>query len=430
MKWKDLSLKERKQIYDTVRADNPNATYFDIKKEFDTIPEYEEGGKIKLPPENVPGTPEYFARQKRISGSVESVQPEAYITPAGYIKDAINFVSELSSGDYKDAAVSALMNVIPFGAGKVFKKIKNKTNVINGAVNELNSYAEPFAPTVTKKAKKSKVKKESDYDDEFNEVVRKSKNVSNYEKEISRSVEDAVFPDDETMNLINFVDNGYGTNYKRSYRDIAMRDMTNRGKYVKFEDLGPGHYGTMKGRKVEGDTYSINDFMIKLNPDYYLPGTANHELSHLADGLNNPYTKSVAGMRDTHYDNKYLDYLADYDNMYTVDELRKSGNSNLISSRNYLSDPTEVKAHMIGLKRALINSGNISRWSDKINKSMLDTYFDPRNASNYINEVSRNMYDLYRNKQGFVNRMNMLVPMEYAAPIGITGLAGYELNKE
>lgn len=52
MKWKDLSLKERKQIYDTVRADNPNATYFDIKKEFDTIPEYEEGGKIKLPPEN------------------------------------------------------------------------------------------------------------------------------------------------------------------------------------------------------------------------------------------------------------------------------------------------------------------------------------------------------------------------------------------
>ena len=130
MKWKDLSLKERKQIYDTVRADNPNATYFDIKKEFDTIPEYEEGGKIKLPPENVPGTPEYFARQKRISGSVESVQPEAYITPAGYIKDAINFVSELSSSDYKDAAVSALMNVIPFGAGKVFKKIKNKNLII------------------------------------------------------------------------------------------------------------------------------------------------------------------------------------------------------------------------------------------------------------------------------------------------------------
>lgn len=39
MKWSDLTLKERKQIYDTVRAENPNASYFDIKSQFDSIPE-------------------------------------------------------------------------------------------------------------------------------------------------------------------------------------------------------------------------------------------------------------------------------------------------------------------------------------------------------------------------------------------------------
>lgn len=38
MKWKDLSLKERKQIYDSVRANNPDATYLDIKQQFDSIP--------------------------------------------------------------------------------------------------------------------------------------------------------------------------------------------------------------------------------------------------------------------------------------------------------------------------------------------------------------------------------------------------------
>lgn len=38
MKWKDLSLKERKQIYDSVRVNNPDATYFDIKEQFDSIP--------------------------------------------------------------------------------------------------------------------------------------------------------------------------------------------------------------------------------------------------------------------------------------------------------------------------------------------------------------------------------------------------------
>lgn len=43
MKWKDLSLKERKQIYDSVRANNPDATYLDIKQQFDSIPAYQDG---------------------------------------------------------------------------------------------------------------------------------------------------------------------------------------------------------------------------------------------------------------------------------------------------------------------------------------------------------------------------------------------------
>lgn len=37
MKWKDLSLKERKQIYDSVRVNNPGATYFDIKQQIDRL---------------------------------------------------------------------------------------------------------------------------------------------------------------------------------------------------------------------------------------------------------------------------------------------------------------------------------------------------------------------------------------------------------
>lgn len=87
MKWKDLSLKERKQIYDSVRANNPDATYFDIKEQFDSIPAYQDGkgktiNKADLPPEHRTGTPEYFERQRKISGAVNTVQPEAYITPA------------------------------------------------------------------------------------------------------------------------------------------------------------------------------------------------------------------------------------------------------------------------------------------------------------------------------------------------------------
>lgn len=62
MKWKDLSLKERKQIYDSVRVNNPDATYLDIKQQFDSIPAYQNGkgktiNKADLPPEYRTGTP-------------------------------------------------------------------------------------------------------------------------------------------------------------------------------------------------------------------------------------------------------------------------------------------------------------------------------------------------------------------------------------
>lgn len=117
MKWKDLSLKERKQIYDSVRANNPDATYFDIKEQFDSIPTYEDGkgktiNKADLPPEYRTGTPEYFERQRKISGAVNAVQPEAYITPAGYIKDAVNFIEDLGKGDYAGAATNNYMEYL------------------------------------------------------------------------------------------------------------------------------------------------------------------------------------------------------------------------------------------------------------------------------------------------------------------------------
>lgn len=130
MKWKDLSLKERKQIYDSVRANNPDATYLDIKQQFDSIPAYQDGkgktiNKADLPPEYRTGTPEYFERQRKISGAVNTVQPEAYITPAGYIKDAVNFIEDLGKGDYTGAAIDAALNLIPWGVGKGIKKLKS-----------------------------------------------------------------------------------------------------------------------------------------------------------------------------------------------------------------------------------------------------------------------------------------------------------------
>lgn len=395
MKWKDLSLKERKQIYDSVRVNNPGATYFDIKEQFDSIPAYEDGGKsivdevnksdanfvqrlksptrqtipnwedqyrvlpweksvsthklsvwdnangggiivpdvqevngklidFTRPPYNnraavenalktgdyvdlpkfedalwytenykryyprfedggknknvpvlpkelglTPGTPEYLERQKRISGSANVVQPEAYITPAGYIKDAVNFIEDLGKGDYAGAAMDAVLNLIPWGVGKGIKKLKSKV-----------------------------------------------------------------------------------------------------------------------GRIVEGTEI---------------------------DGA------SVHSFAPTH-----LNYLANSNNTYSSAELRKMGLFDAAGSRSYLLNPTEAKSHMLTLKRSLKDSGKITNWSTPVDENMILEYM--RNPTS--NKMVKNQYDLYRNKNEYIDRLNKLIPMEILMPLGGAGFVGHELNKE
>ena len=446
MKWKDLSLKERKQIYDSVRVNNPGATYFDIKEQFDSIPAYEDGGKsivdevnksdanfvqrlksptrqtipnwedqyrvlpweksvsthklsvwdnangggiivpdvqevngklidFTRPPYNnraavenalktgdyvdlpkfedalwytenykryyprfedggknknvpvlpkelglTPGTPEYLERQKRISGSANVVQPEAYITPAGYIKDAVNFIEDLGKGDYAGAAMDAVLNLIPWGVGKGIKKLKSKVGRIVEGTEIDGASVHSFAPTQTKK--KTKKKTEEDYDSEFSEVLRKDRNSKKYQQEISRTIEQAIFPDERTRELVENVDKTYGTNYKRAYSNIAYKDMTKRGSYVKWGDTDKDGYGQINIKNIK---------------DNILPTDIN-----------------------------------DYD-------------ENMILE--YMRNPTS-------------------------------------------NKMVKNQYDLYRNKNEYIDRLNKLIPMEILMPLGGAGFVGHELNKE
>lgn len=298
MKWKDLSLKERKQIYDSVRVNNPGATYFDIKQQFDSIPAYQDGkgktiNKADLPPEYRTGTPEYFERQRKISGAVNTVQPEAYITPAGYIKDAVNFIEDLGKGDYAGAA-------------------------------------------------------------------------DGYEQINIKNIKDNVLPTD------------------------------------------------------------INDYNIVLDNNIYMPGTANHELGHVADGLAGSRKIQDFDSGKEYITNTYLNYLANSNNTYSSAELRKMGLFDAAGSRSYLLNPTEAKSHMLTLKRSLKDSGKITNWSTPVDENMILEYM--RNPTS--NKMVKNQYDLYRNKNEYIDRLNKLIPMEILMPLGGAGFVGHELNKE
>lgn len=602
MKWKDLSLKERKQIYDSVRANNPDATYFDIKEQFDSIPEYEDGkadytpeerawvarrtvelgmegkpapqdslytivdrakvqnkpkkydptdsaieqgkqvlsglnktvgtaltgaslatmglwnaarllnvgtgsswrlwaaknaltganaglaadvgsfiedpsitnavqvglskvgskdltttsnkivntissgfdfddltkvpayqdgkgktiNKADLPPEYRTGTPEYFERQRKISGAVNTVQPEAYITPAGYIKDAVNFIEDLGKGDYAGAAIDAALNLIPWGVGKGIKKLKSKVGRIIEGTEIDGASVHSFAPTQTKK--KTRKKTEEDYDSEFSEVLRKDRNSKKYQQEISRTIEQAIFPDERTRELVENVDKTYGTNYKRAYSNIAYKDMTKRGSYVKWGDTDKDGYGQINIKNIKDNILptDINDYSVILDNNIYMPGTANHELGHVADGLAGSRKIQDFDSGKEYITNTYLNYLANSNNTYSSAELRKMGLFDAAGSRSYLLNPTEAKSHMLTLKRSLKDSGKITNWSTPVDEKMILEYM--RNPTS--NKMVKNQYDLYRNKNEYIDRLNKLIPMEILMPLGGAGFVGHELNKE
>lgn len=395
------------------------------------VPAYQDGkgktiNKADLPPEYRTGTPEYFERQRKISGAVNTVQPEAYITPAGYIKDAVNFIEDLGKGDYTGAAMDAVLNLIPWGVGKGIKKLKSKVGRIIEGTEMDGATVHSFSPTQTKK--KTRKKTEEDYDSEFSEVLRKDRNSKKYQQEISRTIEQAIFPDERTRELVENVDKTYGTNYKRAYSNIAYKDMTKRGSYVKWGDTDKDGYGQINIKNIKDNVLptDINDYNVILDNNIYMPGTANHELGHVADGLAGSRKIQDFDSGKEYITNTYLNYLANPNNAYSSAELRKMGLFDAAGSRTYLLNPTEAKSHMLTLKRSLKDSGKITNWSTPVDEKMILEYM--RNPTS--NKMVKNQYDLYRNKNEYIDRLNKLIPMEILMPLGGAGFAGYELNKE
>lgn len=154
----------------------------------------------------------------------------------------------------------------------------------------------------------------------------------------------------------------------------------------------------------------INDYNIILDNNIYMPGTANHELGHVADGLAGSRKIQDFDSGKEYITNTYLNYLANSNNTYSSAELRKMGLFDAAGSRSYLLNPTEAKSHMLTLKRSLKDSGKITNWSTPVDENMILEYM--RNPTS--NKMVKNQYDLYRNKNEYIER---IINMENLYPV-------------
>lgn len=190
---------------------------------------------------------------------------------------------------------------------------------------------------------------------------------------------------------------------------------------MKWKDL------SLKERKQIYDSVRVNNpdatyFDIKEQFDSIptLEGTANHEISHLADALVNKAHSADAT-------NNYMEYLLDRDNIMSYNEIRQSLMDVNPNTYRYLTTPSENKAHMIQLKRGMQKEGLINNWTDPITQDKIEEYLSYRSKyANRVNPVLRTLYDIRPDKQGFINRMNNLTPIEWAVPLGLPVFFGEE----
>lgn len=388
MKWNDLSFTDRKKFYDTIRKDNPRASYFQIKDYFNSIPSYENGEEGEQSPIS------FISKQlnKPIVGGITGGDIGKFLfelTPAGYLINGYDAYNQVKQGDYKGAATNLALNVLPFGAGKIAKNIRK----IGSISDIVEAYSRPAS--VAKEAAK-----EARYNSEFNEFIVRNRRANQYNDEANRTINTAL-----NSNTTKNIDSKFGTNYSEVYSKI--QSLNDNHRLIQYKPLESGY-----GKAVRnGDNYNV-----VFDLDEYMPGTANHELGHIADMMTNSVVVERNGKK--YLTNPYLEYLVDESNALTKDELIQLGNAGVSATREYLLNPTEAKSHMLGLKRTLLDSGVIKSWDEPITEQMIKDYMN----TPIHNRMLDRQYQLYRDKDRYIKRINSLPPMIYTSPIIPTGL--------
>lgn len=409
------------------------------------VPTYQDGKKSDKPlvvPQSMgytPGTPEYFKRQQQISGRVDVVQPEAYVTPAGYIKDAINFVDNVKNGNYGDAAIDAALNILPWSIGKGIKKLKSGVSKANAAASELESSKALSNEFLMGKNDIGFRRTEETYQNLHADRIKKQ-----YDADLNRAIWDIYGPDQYALDYTKRIDEEFGTSYADTYNKLFGKDYTQKTAYLDYTPIGKApstqnmNYRTLGDTQnglttnspratyleevgnVDGTPYvpTTDDIRMYIDPNKpYDPDVTIHELGHVVD-------MTMNGSIESGYTNKYLDFLSDADNRKSFDELKKEGAYINDKMYEYLSIPSEVKSHMLAIRRRMLKEGKLKTLMEPISKENLEENL-PKLGSDKLYKL----YHMYKDKNRFVDRMNKLIPAS-VVPIGVATSIGKEKDNK
>lgn len=341
MKWKDLSLKERKQIYDSVRVNNPDATYFDIKEQFDSIPEYEDGKAGYTPEERA-----WVARRTVELGMEGKPAPQDSLYT---IVDRAKVQNKPKKYDPTDSAIEQGKQVLSglnktvgtalTGASLATMGLWNAARLLNvGTGSSWRLWAAKNALTGAN---------------------------AGLAADVGSFIEDP--------SITNAVQVGLSKVGSKDLTTTSNKIINTVSSGFDFDDL------TKVPAYEDGKGKTINKADL---PPEYRTGTPE----------------------------------------YFERQRKISGAVNTVQPEAYITPAGYIKDAVNFIE----DLGKITNWSTPVDENMILEYM--RNPTS--NKMVKNQYDLYRNKNEYIDRLNKLIPMEILMPLGGAGFVGHELNKE
>lgn len=314
------------------------------------------------------------------------------------------------------------------GIGKIWKRTKNAKRIKNPEYYSYGEemgdylYSENGAKVLTNQTMDNRyiLKNKLKYWDDVDEIAWEAMDPNNF-----KFVED--------------IDKTFSTNYASAYKQIF--DYDNSGKYLgkvgrpnvgglrnlDFADLP----GSVDGRlRINPDRHYIydQDYTKVINPeDYqitldatkrYSPSLAKHEVGHLVDAVESGELARIW--------NPYLDYLQDIENIVPLRDIPKYSQHNFGNLyESFLKIPTESKSHLLEIKKRLKDSGYIK---DIMQPTRLE------DVENLMKETQRPalrfFYDIHRDKNRVVQRLNQLTPASIIPAIPAGNLFNEQSNNK
>lgn len=431
-----IEFKQRMQKLKSYRDSNPGKTYLDFRA-------YEDGGETEKHPK--PPYPSFYngrrvnpwTGQPIATGAAKPVfdlEDAANMTPIGDALTVKDMSQAAMKKDWAGVGIAALglIPVVGTGIGKAVGRglrgaarsmERESTNTIRRAV-----------PMVDKESQVRRLNK-------IMEDLQKQKATLQDPNYKIADISDANNARNEVLGDLNkdyfdkakAVDSEYGTNYEEVYKSMLDNyndpvEYLSNTPYVQYEPLKNNSQGSVRFAPdderafeiaVEGESPSLKDYVVTAGKGQEATkGTIYHEMSHIADGMQNP-----GGTFDLK-DNKLLWEAGKEKHFKRFKEYNDAagvGEKITEDTYRYLTNPFEMKAFVNTARSDMAQLGILNKRTQTATKDQINKYLAHPEAHGSLKKI----FKLHKDPDQFNKMFNA---MPYLGLMGL-GVYGYSQDK-